>query len=378
MNILQIAKFPPTDRGGIEKLVKQISEEGVKSSNRYDVLCFDERDKSRVDILPRYTVFRTRTLFRLFSTPFSIHNLYFMRKIIHNYVIVHVHLPNPLSILYLMLSLGRQHVSVHFHADASRLKLYVLYRPIEAWILKRANLIIVTNPRTAQSSALWPYQQKIKILPLGLSRRDFLHPEIKNISSTILSISKTRYLISICRFTAYKNIPMLVDVFSRLNAIYPELRLLVVGSGQEYKQILKAIHRVNLSDCVTILEDIDDNSKRYLLQHAEALVLASTTPAEAFGYVQLEAMAMFCPVFSFDIKKSGVSWVNLSGKTGIVVPIGNNDKEASDNLYISLKIYLSSTSNRSLYALNCHEHAKKFQADRLFKELDQALSSFDS
>ena len=65
------------------------------------------------------------------STPFSIHNLYFLRKLSQSYDLIHVHLPNPLSVLYALSLPSDIKISVHFHAEARNLRFYRFYRIIE-------------------------------------------------------------------------------------------------------------------------------------------------------------------------------------------------------------------------------------------------------
>ena len=67
---------------------------------------------------------------------------------------------------------------------------------------------------------------------------------------------------------------------------------------------------------------VPDDEVKAWLRAADTLVLPSISPAEAFGVVQLEAMASAIPVVSTRVA-SGVPWVNKDEETGLVVAPGD-------------------------------------------------------
>jgi rhamnosyl/mannosyltransferase len=96
-------------------------------------------------------------------------------------------------------------------------------------------------------------------------------------------------------------------------------RLAIVGVGPLHAQLLARVQALGLASRVRFLGALSDERLRSLYKCARFLVLPSTAPSEAFGMVQLEAMAAGTPVISTDLK-SGVPYVNQHERTGLVVP----------------------------------------------------------
>jgi rhamnosyl/mannosyltransferase len=95
----------------------------------------------------------------------------------------------------------------------------------------------------------------------------------------------------------------------------------IAGDGPERAKWEALAAALEVGTQVRFPGDVTDKELRALMQASSALVLPSITRAEAFGYVQLEAMTSGKPVISTDVA-SGVSWVNQHERTGLIVPAG--------------------------------------------------------
>jgi rhamnosyl/mannosyltransferase len=130
------------------------------------------------------------------------------------------------------------------------------------------------------------------------------------------------------RHVAYKGVDVLLRALAR-----SATRAVIVGDGPKRAAWQQLSRELGLDGRVTFTGEVADAELRRLMQACAVLVLPSVTQAEAFGYVQLEAMASGKPVISTDVP-SGVSWVNQDQRTGLVVAAGDADalREAIDRL----------------------------------------------
>jgi rhamnosyl/mannosyltransferase len=96
-------------------------------------------------------------------------------------------------------------------------------------------------------------------------------------------------------------------------------RACLVGSGPLKATWEALAAELGLSARVQFVGEVDQQTLTALYRACDVFVLPSVTRAEAFGMVQLEAMACGKPVIS-TLLPSGVPWVNRDGETGLVVP----------------------------------------------------------
>ena len=119
-------------------------------------------------------------------------------------------------------------------------------------------------------------------------------------------------LLFIGRLDSYKRLDWLLEALTQLTSPW---QLSVVGDGPKRLRFEKLPQRLFPSASpVRFLGFLSESSKLKQLAEADLLVLPSDRSNEAFGIVQLEAMAAGRVSLAFDRPRSGMGWVcRLSG-----------------------------------------------------------------
>ena len=324
MRILQLGKFYPI-RGGVEKvmwnLTRGLSERGVDC----DMLCarlpgklVDDADAAFEDaggnfvFNPHGSVYCVKALSKKAATMLSPAMISWLRRHKTDYDIIHVHHPDPMAALALRLSGFRGKVVLHWHSDIlSQKMLLSLYRPLQGWLVRRADIIVGTTPAYIQSSPwLKDVQPRCTYVPIGIKP---IAPDIAGASALRDRFPGKTILLSIGRLVPYKGYPVLIRAMKYL----PEQYQLVIGGSGPMKDELEAlIDSENLRGRVCLEGYLPDEAISSYYGACDIFVLSSIMKTEAFGIVQIEAMSCGKPVVATRIPGSGVSWVNEDGVSG--------------------------------------------------------------
>lgn len=321
MKVLQLSKFYPPDLGGIESVARDLSAGLGRHGCAVEVLCAakswrasEERDALGVRIT------RVASLGLLLSTSMAPGLPWRLWQRRREPDIVHVHMPDPLAALAVWLVRPRGKLVVHWHSDVVRQRIAMhLYRPLEQWLLRRADAVIATSPPYAESSRpLQPWRAKIEVIPIGAHASGPVTPE--EIERVQRRFGGRRIVFGLGRMTPYKGWDVLIEA-ARLLA--PGAVIVVAGGGPLLPRYRELAARAGLSERIQFIGPL---SARRVDVHFAACALfcmASTTRAEAYGVAVLEAMARGCAVVSTAIPGSGIGWLQQPGVTGLQVPVGD-------------------------------------------------------
>ncbi|MEW5909801.1 MAG: glycosyltransferase [Thermodesulfobacteriota bacterium] len=331
MKVLQIYKdyFPPVF-GGIERHVNLLStglrKIGIETEVLVSNTCF-KSIKENIDGIP---VTRVLQIGRLSSAPINPTFSTWLRKLARDVDILHFHLPNPTADLSYLFSRINRHIVVTYHSDiVKQANLFKLYYPFLLHFLSKAKMIISTSTKYLNSSSILNrFRSKCIVIPLGINLSAFTLPDSSLEVRSIRQFYSGPLIIFIGQFRYYKGLHILIEAMKNIDG-----KLLLVGAGNSENRLRQQVAQSRLTDKVFFLGKLTDERMLTYLQASDILILPSHLRSEAFGIVQLEAMACEKPVISTELG-TGTSSVNRNHETGLVVPPNNPEALATAANYL--------------------------------------------
>lgn len=350
LKVLQLGKFYPI-RGGVEKvmydLMNGLSEKGVHC----DMLCAADGKKGYTLFLNQYArLIACPSWTKLAATMIAPAMIVRLRRICDEYDIIHVHHPDPMACLALFCSGYKGRVILHWHSDIEKQKLLLrLYRPLQNWLLRRADRIVGTTPVYLKASpCLAEVQEKTICLPIGVDPMSPLPEAVKRIQDRY---SGKKIVFSLGRLVHYKGFKYLVEAARYLDDSYV---VLIGGMGLLKEELENEIRAWGVQTKVKLLGRVSDEELPAYYGACKVFCLSSVQKTEAFGIVQIEAMSCGKPIVATRIPHSGVAWVNAHGESGLNVEPGNA-KALAEAIH-------SLTDDEEMYQLYARRAANRYQS----------------
>jgi rhamnosyl/mannosyltransferase len=192
-------------------------------------------------------------------------------------------------------------------------------------LYRRASCVIVSSPRLADHSRIARLARRVVVIPFGIKLDPYLNSDLPDSpgSEALRAQYSLPLVLCVGRLVYYKG----VDVLIKAMRMCPGT-LLVIGTGPMEHKLRQLAVQLGIESRVKFMGHVSSEDLVNLYHAADLFVLPSTQPTEAFGVVQIEAMACGLPVVSTDLP-TGVPWVNQNGVTGLIVPPGDPDALAA-------------------------------------------------
>ncbi|WP_276272928.1 glycosyltransferase [Haloarcula litorea] len=312
--------YPPVI-GGVEHVVRQLAEGFAKRGHDARVLVATERGRGGVETRDDVRVRRVSSLGTVLSTPLAPTFPIQLARDASYADIVHYHLPNPIGVVSHLLVRPDAPTVVTYHSDIVRQsRALKVYQPLLERMLADVDRIVTTSPRLRDSSPfLAPHTDKTTIVPLGIDldavNTDGSDADVEA-DTNLQPRTDHPVVLTVGRLNYYKGIEYFVRAAAEVDA---EATFLVVGDGPRRDALESLARSLGVDDCVTFTGWVDDKTLATCYSAADIFVFPSVERSEAFGIVQLEAMARSLPIVNTALP-TGVPWVSEHGETGLTVP----------------------------------------------------------
>jgi rhamnosyl/mannosyltransferase len=308
--------FPPDVVGGITEVIAYIAK-GMAPRHESSLLVARSRGWGRrytLDTIPVEALFSFGTWL---STPIAPSFPFVLAQRSRQAALVALHQPFPLNDIGVALGLPRETaLVVHWHGEIVRQRsLTGLVAPFIRRTLARAQRIIVSQPAlVSESPFLAAHGEKCAIIPYGIDVSYWT--ELDGAQRRRVDELRSRYprlVMATGRLVPYKGFDVLIEALRHVDAT-----AIIVGEGPLRDDLLRMAQQRGVAERVILAGMLSRDDLKVHLHAAQLFAFPSVSAAEAFGIVQIEAMAVGLSIVNTDLP-TGVPHVARHGLEALTV-----------------------------------------------------------
>jgi glycosyltransferase involved in cell wall biosynthesis len=286
--------YRPDIEGGIPAVMSSLAQ-GSDTRTTHSILSARRFGSARRYTLDGIPVDAVASLGTLFSTPLAPGYIpAFVRRVRSTDVVVH-HAPFPLNDAAILRGFPEDiALIVYWHADVVG---YPLLRRVVAPLIRRAlaradRIVVSGQPMIDHSDFLRPHAEKCAVLPYGMDLdywRTLDSDERANADE--LRRQRPRHIVALGRLVGYKGYDVLIRAMQSVNG-----NATIIGEGPLLADLQQLATELGVSGRIRLAGRLPRDEIKQLFHSAQVFAFPSVNEAEAFGIVQIEAMAAGLPI----------------------------------------------------------------------------------
>ncbi len=301
LRVLHVCKTYLPAMGGIEQVVSQITT-GLKDKITFFILTtrdFSDKGKERINGI---FIRRSLALCKIFSMPIALFYPFWFWAYARKVDIVDYHYPFPLIDFLITVYFPKTtKLVIHFHSEIIAQKNIAKFlMPFFNHSLKRADKIVVAAQSfITNSEKLKSYESKCEVIPFGIDAH-FWKTILPQEQQHILQLKQQygKFILAVGRLVPYKGFDIL------LKAISNNMKVVIIGTGPLEQKLKQIAAHLNIEAQVYFLGYQSTQALKCYLHACYLFVFSSVSENEAFGMVQLEAMACQKPIINTLLKSA--------------------------------------------------------------------------
>ncbi|OGI16475.1 MAG: hypothetical protein A3J63_01335 [Candidatus Moranbacteria bacterium RIFCSPHIGHO2_02_FULL_40_12b] len=191
---------------------------------------------------------------------------------------------------------------------------YSVLKPLIKIIWKNASAVVSNSQGLKELALKTDSKQNIDIVYNGIDTEEFSPVAVRPLRNDFK-------IICVSRITARKGIKYLIEAVSKLVANSSDVKLEIIGEGDEKVNLENLVKELQLEKFVTFLGLVDHKKLPELYRQADIFVLPSLN--EGMSNTILEAIASGLPIIATDT--GGTKELVREGENGYIVQMKNSD-----------------------------------------------------